>query len=163
MDVIVKWCLALFSFFSLTINIKKLLKHEYITHLRNCFTSRNASRRDAFVVPHRAASCYALIDPKQKIVNYYELKVVSFFFRSYKPSLGGIGKFKRRPLRRKNLPIFLKLKIGYPSWEAHGIPRISHARVNAVSYAFQMTFIGLQSFSHHWHQACVSFSLLLII
>lgn len=52
--------------------------------------------------------------------------------------------------------------VEYPSWEAHGIPRIFRACVNIVSYAFQLTFIGLQSFSHDWHQACVC-SLLLII
>jgi hypothetical protein len=67
-------------FFSLTVNIRKPLKHEYITHLRNCFTSPKASRLDGFVVPRRSPSYYLIINPKQKIVNYYELKVVSSFF-----------------------------------------------------------------------------------
>lgn len=38
-----------FFSFSLMINIKKPLKHDYITHLRNCFTSPKASRLNGFV------------------------------------------------------------------------------------------------------------------
>lgn len=93
MVVIVWWCLALFF---LKINIRKPLKHEYITHRRSCLTSPKASRLDGFVVPRRSPSYFSIIDPKQKKSSIIMSSKSSLLF-SYKPLLDGIEKIKRKP------------------------------------------------------------------
>lgn len=57
----------------------------------------------------RSPSYYSIIDPKQKIINYYELKVVySFFLQTI---IGWDWEIQKKTLDNKNLSIFMKLKI----------------------------------------------------